>query len=72
MLKLLILAMLIGSIAYFVRQLRNTSLLTHKKDELEQTEMEGDATDMSLEIAEEKARQRKVQKEIDELDNEQK
>jgi len=66
------LAVLIGAIAYFIKQLRSTSLLTHKKDELEQAEMEGDATDISLEIAEEKKRQRTVQKEIDELDNEQK
>jgi hypothetical protein len=54
----------------FVRGLKKYFMRDQKEEELRETFIEGDLVDIELEIAEEKARQKDVRSEMDELRSE--
>ena len=70
MFRLFILLTLIFLAALLVRELRKYFTRDQKEEELRETFIEGDLVDIELEIAEEKARQKNVRSETDELKSE--
>lgn len=65
--RLFILIVLVFLLVLFVLELRKYFTRDQKEEELRDTIIEGDLADIELEIAEEKARQKDVRKETDEL-----
>ena len=70
MIRLFILLTLVFLLAMFVRGLKKYFMRDQKEEELRETFIEGDLVDIELEIAEEKARQKDVRSEMDELRSE--
>ncbi len=67
MIQIGIAILLILAILYFVNGLNNQKRLSHKEQELEDAELDSDILDIDKSIAEERAHQRDMKKDINDI-----
>jgi uncharacterized protein YpmB len=72
MIQIILAIILLVVVSYFVRRVLRQQQLTAKEQELENVEMESDLLDIDKSIAQERAHQREIEKEINNLKKENK
>lgn len=72
MIQIILAIILLVVVSYFVRRVLRQQQLTAKEQELENVEMESDLLDIDKSIAQERAHQREIEKEINNLKRENK
>lgn len=67
MIQIILAILLLLVVSYFVKRILRQQQLASKEQELENVEMESDLLDIDKSIAQERAHQRKVEQEINDL-----